>query len=331
MSNVRKEQPTASQVHVNAPLTNISVAYIQSAADFIADKVFPIVPVEKQTDIYWTYTKNDWFRDEARQRAPGTESDGGGYNVDSTATYSAKVYAFHKDIPDQVRGNADAAIDVDRDATMFVTQRLLIRREKAWADAYFADSKWTKNYTGVSSGESAGTSFRQWNDYASSDPVADIKRARMYLKGTTGFRPNTLVLSEEVFETLKNHPDIVDRYKYTSSTVVTKDMLARLFEIDRILVAGGVYATNQEGATPAYDWIMSHGALLVYTTPNPGLMSPSAGYIFAWKGLSGLGYATSIKKFRMEQLESDRVEGQYAFDCKLVAADMGIFFNTAIA
>jgi len=329
---VRKAQPTSSAVHVNAPLTNISVAYIQSQEDFIADKVFPLVPVDKQTDIYWTYTKNDWFRDEAKQRGPAAESAGGGYNLDSTATYSCKVYAFHKDIPDQVRANCDAAIDVDRDATMFISQRLLIRREKIWADNYFAINKWGKDYTGVAAGAVAGTSFIQWSDYSSSDPVGDIKTGRMYIKGITGYKPNTLVLAEEVFESLKNHPDIIDRYKYTSSQVVTIDMLARLFEVQRILIAGGIYsATAELAATPTYSWIMSKGALLVYAAPSPSLMTPSGGYTFAWSGLSGLGYATSIKNFRMEHLECDRVEGESAFDCKLVASDMGVFFATAIA
>lgn len=329
--NIAKAQPTSSAVHVNAPLTNISVAYIQSQADFIADKVFPVVPVDKQTDIYWVYTKNDWFRDEAQQRAPGTESAGGGYRVDSTNTYSCRVYAYHKDIPDQVRSNADAALDVDRDATMFVTQRLLIRRERVWANSYFRPAIWGNNFAGVANNPGAGQ-FVQWDDYTSSDPVTDIKDGRMAIKGTTGFKPNTLILSEDVFEVLKSHPDIIDRYKYTSSQVITSDMLAKLFEVDRVLVAGGVYATNNEGAAlDAYSWVMSRGALLVYSAPNPGLLTPSAGYTFAWKGLSGMGYATAIKNFRMEHLESDRVEGQAAYDCRLVAADMGAFFTTAIS
>lgn len=327
---IAKSQPTAASVHVNAPLTNISVAYIQSQADFIADKVFPVVPVDKQSDIYWVYTKNDWFRDEAQQRAPGTESAGGGYSLDSTNTYYCKVYGFHKDVADQVRANADAALDVDRDATMFVTQRLMIRREKQWHDQYFAASKGWKDYTGVA-GVPTANQFKQWSDFANSDPVNDVKVGRLYIKSITGFKPNTLVLQEEVFETLKLHPDIIDRYKYVNSNVITAEMLAKLFEVDRILVSGGVYATNNEGAAGAYSWIALKGALLCYSAPNPGLLTPSAGYTFAWKGLSGMGYSTAIKNFRMEHLESDRIEGQSAFDCKLVAGDLGAFFATAIA
>lgn len=326
---IKKAQPTASSVHVNAPLTNVSVAYLQSATDFIADKVFPVVSVDKQTDIYWKYTKNDWFRDEAQLRAPGTESAGGGYNVDSTNTYSAKVYSFHKDIPDQVRSNADSGIDVDRDATMFVTQRLLVKRERIFTANYMKTGVW-KDYTGVAVAPAANQ-FMQWDDYANSDPLNDIRIARVYIKTLTGFKPNTLVLAENVFEALKNHPDIVDRYKYTSSSVVTQDMIAKLFEVDKILIAGGVYASNVEGGTDAYSYITSKSALLCYSAPNPGLLTPSAGYTFSWKGLSSLGYSTAVKTFRMEHLESDRIEGQSAFDMKVVGADLGAFFATAIS
>src|SRR5579862_8488315 len=95
-------QPTIGQVHVNAPLTNISVAYIQSQTAFVASQVFPLVPVDKQSNVFYTYTKNDWFRDEAAVRAPATESAGSGYGL-STSTYNCTVWAMHKDIPDQVR------------------------------------------------------------------------------------------------------------------------------------------------------------------------------------------------------------------------------------
>src|SRR5688500_13947638 len=107
-------QPTVSQVHVNGPLTNISVAYIQDQSVFIASRVFPIVPVEKKSDVYYSYTKNDWFRDEAAPRAPSTESAGSGYNVNADSSYNCKRHAIHKDIDDEVRANFDNPLNPDR-------------------------------------------------------------------------------------------------------------------------------------------------------------------------------------------------------------------------
>ena len=213
-------QPTSNQVHVDAILTNISVAYMQRQENFIASRVFPIVPVEKQSDKYFTYTKNDWFRDEAQRRADGTESAGGGYNI-STGTYQADVYAFHKDIGDQTRANADAPINVDREAAEFVTSRLMLKMETEFVNNFFS----------------------------ASDPMNAIELAKATILSTTGFEPNTLVLGYDVFRVLKNHPDLVDRLKYTSSNTITSDMMARLFDVDRVLVAKAVKATNNEGVS----------------------------------------------------------------------------------
>ena len=41
--------PTPRDVHVDAALTNISIAYKQSDDAFVAEKVFPVVPVGKQS------------------------------------------------------------------------------------------------------------------------------------------------------------------------------------------------------------------------------------------------------------------------------------------
>jgi hypothetical protein len=89
-------RPTPSDVHVNAPLTNISIAYIQRATQFIADRVFPIVPVTKQSDRYFVYTRADWLRSEVQLRGPASESAGGGWVLDNTPTYFADVWAVHK-------------------------------------------------------------------------------------------------------------------------------------------------------------------------------------------------------------------------------------------
>lgn len=323
-------QPTSSQVHVDAILTNISVAYLQRAENFIADKVFPVVPVDKQSDKYFVYSKNDWLRDEARVRTDGTESVGSGYNI-TTDTYYADVYAIHKDIGDQTRANADAPINVDREAAEFVTHRLLTRREIQFVNDFMTTSKWGTDVTGVAASPTTGQTI-QWSDYTNSDPIEDIEEGKAKILSTTGFEANTLVLGYDVFRQLKNHPDLVDRIKYTSSQTITEDMLARMFDIERVLVSKSVKATNAEGATAAYSFTTGKTALLAHVAPNPGILTPSAGYTFSWTGVSqGMGLTIGTSSFRLESLRATRVEAELAFDNKVVAADLGYFWNTIVA
>jgi hypothetical protein len=323
-------QPTLNDVHVDAILTNISVAYIQKQDNFIADKVFPVIPVDKKSDKYFVYTKNDWFRDEAQRRADSTESAGSGYNL-TTGTYSTDVWAFHKDVGDQTVANSDAPLNPLREAAEFVTQRLLLRRELQFVSDFFTTGVWGTDVSGVSGTPSTGQ-VKQWSDYTASDPINDIEAAKSSILSSTGIEANTLVLGYEVFRQLKNHPDLVDRIKYTSSQTITTDMLAAMFDIPRVMVAKAVKATNNEGATGAYGFAYGKGALLCNVAENPGVLTPSAGYQFSWTGVSaGLGANIGTSSFRMESLKATRVEAEMAFQNKVIGADLGYFWNTIVA
>ena len=314
-------QPTSSDVHVDAILTNISVAYIQDQKAYIANQVFPTIPVEKQSDKYFLYSKGDWFRDEAQKRAPATESVGSGYSL-STSTYSADVYAFHKDVDDQVRANADSPLNVDRDATEFVTQRMLMLQEIQWTTDFFSTSIWATD----------ATPANLWSDYTASDPIGDVETGKSTILNSTGYLPNTLVLGYDVFRQLRHHPDIVDRVKYTSAENVTEDILARFFGVDRILIARAIRNTANEGAANSFSSIAGKNAALYYVAPTPGLLTPSAGYSFAWRGVSdGMGANVGITRFRMPELRADRVEAQMAWDNKVIATDLGYFFPSCVA
>jgi len=314
-------QPTANDVHIDAILTNISVAYIQDQNAFVASKVFPTIPVEKQSDKYFVYTKGDWFRDEAQLRAPATESAGSGYNL-TTATYNTQVYAFHKDVDDQVRANADNPLNPDRDATSFITQRMLLRQEIQWASEFFTTSIWATDTTPTN----------LWSDYTASDPIGDVETGKATMLNSTGFLPNTMVMGYDVFRQLRNHPDIVDRVKYTSAENVTEDILARFFGVDRILVARAVKNTGLEGAAVSMTSIVGKNAALYYVAPSAGILTPSAGYQFAWRGVSdGMGANIGITRFRMPELRADRIEAQMAWDNKVIASDLGYFFSACVA
>ena len=330
--------PTAADVHVDAALTNISIAFMQNANNFVASRVFPIVPVAKQSDRYFTIDRGDFNRDEAQKRAPGTESAGGGYRIDNTPTYYCDVYAFHKDIPDQIVANADDALDLQSAASDFVAHKMLIKMEKDWATTYFAGGLWTNDVNGVAA--SAGTGeVLQWND-TSSDPIGNIRAAITAIEESTGFTPNTLTIGKHVMDALEDHPDIVDRIKYSGMTGrdgnparVNENTLAQLFGLERVLVCRAIENTAAEGATNSHSFILGKKALLTYSPPSPNRLTPTAGYTFVWNGYlnqnNGMGFATS--RFRMDSLKSERVEGEMAFDQKLIAADLGYFWDTIVA
>lgn len=319
--------PTVRQVHADAVLSNMSVAYLQSADAFVARQVFPVVPVQHKTDQYREFKRNAFFRDDMQRRAPATESAGGGFDVE-LKSYMADVWALHKDISDQERANADGDIELDRVTTEYLTQQGLIRLEKQWVQDYFGAGIWGLDLTGVAAAPGANQ-FLRWTD-PNSTPVDNIEVARERIL-LNGYTPNTLVLGYRAFSALKSHPDIIDRIKYTTSDVVTRQLLASLFEVDRVLVATAVAATNPEGAAESYDFIFGKAALLIYAAPSPNLTVASGGYIMEWEGVSdGLGLPSGVSRFYIDELRADRFEIQMAWDMKLVAGSLGVFFDQVV-
>lgn len=323
--------PTMQNAHIDRALTNVSVSYLQDASAFIADKVFPIIPVKRQSDVFYQYSKEDFMRDEAQVRGAATESAGGDYGVEAQEPYYCRKHAFHKDVTPEERANYDEPLDADKDATDFVSQKMLIRREMAWATSFFKTGIWGREIAGDTT--ASDTTAIKWNEITS-DPIGDITNASVQMASETGYKPNTLVLSPFAFNALKNHEDILDRIKYTQKGIVTADLLATLFEVDHVYVAWSVVNSAAKGADANVNFIMGKHALLCYSNPRPALRKPSAGYIFAWTGLEGSGaYGNRIVRLPMDMLGlgTERIEGEIAFDAKQICKDLGVFFKDIVS
>ena len=304
-------RPDVGDVHVNALLTNISIAYKNDS--YVLDQVFPLVGVTKQSDIIPVYTKADWFRDEMQVRAPGAEAAEAGWTVDNTNTYFCIGYALRKLIPDEVRANADAPYDMDRDATTFLTDKAFMSREIKFAAAVNAASIWTTNTTvGV-----------KWSDFANSDPINDIKTGIRTVTQLIARKPNVLVLGQIVLDRLSEHPDFAEKIKYTQMGIVTEELIARLLGLEKVLVCLGIYESAAEGATSSMAPIWDDDAVLLYVPAAPSLLAPAAGYTFFWRPLTG-GGIQYIRRYRLEARTTDVVEVKSYFHVKVTSADAGL-------
>jgi len=322
-------QPSLAQVHVDAALTNFSIAYMQDASRFIADKVFPNVPVEHKSDKYYVFAKDAFLKAGGRRTPYGMEAPRGGFAL-STSSYDVGTpwrWAF--DLTPDVLANADPGINIDQAASSYVMNGLLVQREVQWGASYFKTGVWGTDVVGA-------TNFAKWSDDANSDPITDVSTGRQTILGNTGYLPNTMVVGNAVHEALKKHPLIVDRFKYTSSDSITNAMIARLFEVDNYLVAQAVQATNTEGETVATSLVLGANALLCYSAPAPSLLAHSAGYSFVWSKLTGqnnLGVATY--RYPMPWLGiangavTERIEAQFAYVHQITGSDLGYFFSAA--
>jgi len=324
-------QPIPSDLHVDKYLTNLSVKYDQEAQSFIAGKVFPVVGVLKQSDKYPVFPKGFFWRDLFRPRPLGGASPIVGYEVGEDS-YICTEYSLAHAIDERVYANYDDPLDPRRAAVSMLTQQALIKRDRLWAATFFATGVWGAELQGVAATPGAGE-FVQFNQSAS-DPIGLVHARLDAVMGATGYRPNKIVMGVDVLTTLLNHGDVIDRIKYTQFGMPSKDILATLLQVDEILVPQGIYEAGPEGGTSDIGFIMnSKDMLLCYAAPQPGIEVPSAGYTFAWTGLlpGTAAFGGVIEVFEEKRYHSDIIEMRQAFDQKLVATDLGVFFDDAVA
>jgi hypothetical protein len=331
--------PTLGDVHVDRPLTNLSLGYLQDDVDFVANKVFPQIPVTNKSDVYFIYNRGDFFRNNMQKRAPGTPAVAGGYKL-TTAQFVCDVWAEKKIIDDQIRANSDSPLQPDRDATYWLTQQALINRDVQWASSYFLTGVWGWELSGAATA-SAGVNTK-YRNLSGSTPIADILYGHQMIKQYTGYWPNTLVLGAKTFLALLTNPEIIDRLKYGQTApgpvVVNTTDLAALFKVKRVLVMGGVQTTSGENLTAnsdtnpdTLDFIGGKHALLCYSADAPGIFAASAGYTFNWTGLTGATAAgMRIKKFRWEVDAADHVEIEQAYTFGLVGKWLGQMYLNAV-
>jgi hypothetical protein len=144
-----------------------------------------------------------------------------------------------------------------------------------------------------------------------------------------------MVVNPSVYMALRQHPQIIDRIKYVMKAFPNmsnaSDIFAAAFDVQKFQIAGAVNTTSIEGVPAVdetYDFILANDVLLCYAAPNPGILMPSAGYTFSWRGFSGMTQVGAIiKKFRMEELESDRIEAKLAYGLNVIEPALGAFIS----
>lgn len=324
--------PTASELHVDRYLTNFSLAFTQDESNFVAGAASSVIPVNKASDLFVQYNRGDFWRDEATPRPLGGRPRQVEFRT-TTDSYIAEEYGLEHTIDDRQRANADEPIRLEESGIRMLTEKHLIKRDRVWATKFFKTGVWTVDQTGVSSGPT-GPQFLQF-DQAASDPILVIDTEKDAMTQLTGKRPNILVMGPAVFRTLRTHAAIQEVIKYTQRGIATPELLASLFEVDRVVIPRSIYNAADEGAADDFQWIVDDKAMwLGYLDPNPTVESVTAIATFAWTGLiPGATNAIGgvVERGRDDRAHSDFFQMRMAWDMKRVSADLGKFFAATVA
>lgn len=260
-----------SQARVIDPVLS-TVAQGYKNAEMVANYLFPTVQVGARGGNIITFGR-EGFMLYASARAPGetTKRVKFGY---AGSPFALVDYSLEGQIPIEVMQEANAVpgIDMAKRAINAVQDIMALRHE--FAAASLATT--LANYAASNKTTLAGAA--QWSDPAS-DPVSDVATAREAIRAATGKNPNVMTIGPKVAVALKKNPKIIDRVKYTGRDIPTMELLASLFEIDKVVVGNAIWSND---AGTAFSDVWGKDAVLAFTqsagVADAGL--PSYGYTY---------------------------------------------------
>lgn len=343
---VGKSLPVDGDLHVNAALTNVAISWMQDSKRFAAGRTFPVVPVQKQSDLYYVWEEGDFFRDEAREQGGNTPAPE--INLrESTEQYHCKVIHVGGKVTELDAINQDKAVKKEQAIARAIAQRMMIRRESAWVTKFFSStSGWTGATTGgnlqgvvVGGGSGGGgvpssSEFIQWDDYGASDPIALLRREIAWLC-RLGVDPMDIILTvgNGVWNRgMVDHPKFLGRYENTQTAILNEQLVAAVLGIREVVVCYASSNSAGETQTAVMAYMQGNHALLSVAPAQPEIDKPSAGYTFSLAALAGAGdEGFRMRRFQVDDPIGMKQVGEMGFDHKQTSAICGSFLKDVVS
>ncbi len=311
---LKKEYIVTGQIHVDKPLTNISVAYRNE--EYIADKVFPTVNVKKSSDKYFVFNKDGRIPETLRaNRAAAREHT---FKM-STQSYLLEDHALKDYISKRDMDNYDLP-DLRTDVVEDLKDKILLRREKNVADFFnttaLASAKWSQ---GVSLASTA-----QWSANTTVSNPINVTDTALSTVLTGAYRKaNTAIMPYEVKLAYRRHVSILDRIKYTSKTV-DDNMIASLIDVQNLMVPSAQYESTLEGAsTTTHSALWGKNTWIGYVAPRASMRNPSAGYTFRKEN-------SNVRRWWNDERKSEAIEVGEDYIPKVVSSLSGYLIVASI-
>lgn len=320
----------ARGVHINTPLTNMTVGYHPTG--MVAEQVFPVIPVEHESDFYYVFDKAQAFRLSRSDGKSTLRADGARSLLEEFGAtpdkYVAEEYALKTKITDRQRANQDSVLQLETSKLRRVQDKILLDQELRVASLLTNASTWSGNGNVLTL---SGTS--QWNNasfqsqqgtFSVIEQEFDNGREAIR-KATGGKEANTVIIPAAVSRVMKRDIGVRAAIQYTHPDLLTNGSLPDTLWGLKVITPAALYDTSVEGE--AYGGgvdIWGKNVILAYIDPAPGLDSMTLGLIFRQR-------AWQVKQWREEDVESTFYEASIVQAEKMVSVDCGYLIQNCIA
>ncbi len=308
--------PTLPAGTLNVALANYAKAFRNNA--LVGDLIAPRVPVGRQSFQYTVFDRSNQRLDRQTLRAPGAtpQTDRMSY---SEFPYFCKSHALRAEIPyEQEQYALGLGFSEKQAATRRLIDKISLDRENYIASLVTNPAN-VSNNLGLS-----GTSM--W-DTSTSHPIPAVEAAKVLIR-QSGAEATHFILSDPVVTALINHPDIIDRFKYTQPGAITLDQLSQVFGITCVRAAA---IALDKGNNPSYVW--GDNALLVSVQQASSMDDLSGLKTFSWTGAPMTVDGYGVLEFPKPDLDAktDIVSVDWYWDTRITAQETLYLFTGCVA
>ena len=303
-------------VHQNSTLSNVSIQYAND--EYIGDRLLPILPVAKKSDVYYIYDKRNRLAYPDSKLGPRGQANEISESR-STASYLCEGHGFENYVDQETINNQDAPLNEMVDMTEAIVEGVAFKREVAQASILCTAANFGTNTAVIAAAN-------RWN--VGGDPSPAILAAIGACWTGRGAGELYGYCSYDVMTALMTNPHIRDLYKYGGSSpgFATPQQIASYYGLAGILVGKARQDTANEAQTASYSRIWTNVFGVVRVAARPSVRNAAFGYTFrngplrtiTWfdqrAGVAG-GYYSKVTESRDEVI---------------VAADTGYLITTPI-
>lgn len=279
---------------------------------YIANKVFPVVDVQSQAGVFGIIPVEQLLQQRNTLRAPG-----GGYNrgkfTFTTSSYACVEYGAEEPVDDREAEMYAEYFDAEVISTARAYNAVLRSQEERVAAAVFNATTW--NGAALTTGVT-----NEWDDFTNAVPLTDVEAAVQKIYDNSGLWANALIINYKVFRNLRNCDQVIERIQSAGAgdpskpTDITPAMLAQVFDLPYILVAGGSKNAKAEGQAvdPEQIWSGEY-AMVCKIATGADFREPCIGRTFHWSA-DGSAIGGTVESYREEQTRSDIIRVRHDVD-----------------
>jgi hypothetical protein len=287
---------------------------------FVGTQVLPVVNVGLQSDNPGKIPLEQLLFNAETARASGSGYNRGNWKFERF-TYATEEHGWEEPVDDRDAARYGEIIQAEMVATLRAQSIIARNYEARVAAAVFNATTWAQSgNTGSSPGTLGTAVVHEWDDAANAVPITDVELAVQKVYDNSGLKANALVINWKTFRNLRNCETIIDRINSagagspSKASDVTVQMLAQVFDLDKIIVAGASQNTAKEGQAASVSQIWSNEyAMVCRISDSIDMRDPCIGRTFHWTG-DGSALDGVIEQYRDETVRGDIIRCRFETD-----------------